>query len=207
MFVHYYDVRCCTCANVDNRPVLIAPPDTGYDLLTMHEFVLLADGRWCHFLTQQEYEHVMTGYPNHDVSFGSQVYQAPLPTIEDPEKVKAGNRCALIAFILFGTSILLPGIAALLMGGFNVLTETAKDSESGNPIITGISSILGGISSLTEIAAFVMMIVTRVKYPKNVWGKVLMWIYIVLGILIVIGMVLLILACAYCVNEMRRCPG
>ena len=45
------------------------------------------------------------------------------------------------------------------------------------------------------------MVVVRVKYPKNTFGKVLMWIYIVEIILAIISVVLLFLMCMACANS------
>ena len=51
---------------------------------------------------------------------------------------------------------------------------------------------LGGLSPL---AALVLMIVARVKYPKSTFAKVLMWIYIIQIILAIIGFILLVAFC------------
>ncbi|MBQ4466074.1 MAG: hypothetical protein II916_08950 [Oscillospiraceae bacterium] len=201
MLVHYYEIRSCTCDNVDNRPVLVAPPETVLDLLTKYNFVLTADGRWVHFLTTPEYDHVMTGYPNRDVTFSYQPSAKEKPQ-ETPEERKAGNRLATIGFLLLALSIVMP-MAAVMM------TEAADKMpfEEEGPLLSTFNTISYGIGSLSQIAAFVMMLVTRIKYPKNTLGKVLMWIYIVGAILAALAAILIIVACASCLNELSHCPG
>ena len=61
--------------------------------------------------------------------------------------------------------------------------------------IIGMLPILRGIGFLGPLAAIGIMIYVRVKYPNNLFGKVIMWIYIVFTILTIIGLVLLIMLC------------
>ena len=76
----------------------------------------------------------------------------------------------------------------------SILSAGISASTSAGSRITAISSALSGVCTL---AAIVLMIVARVKYPKNKLAKVVMWIYIALFAIGIIGSVLLILACAY----------
>lgn len=59
-----------------------------------------------------------------------------------------------------------------------------------------ISHFFYSVESICFFAAFVLMIIVRVKYRDSVFGKVLMWLYIAFIILAIIGFILLILACA-----------
>lgn len=59
-------------------------------------------------------------------------------------------------------------------------------------ISRSLGSIISALSGATRIAAIVLMIVARVKYPNNTFAKVLMWIYIGLAILAAIFVVLFI---------------
>lgn len=200
MVVHFYEISGCTCANIGERPVLVAPAGTPQALLTKYDFLLVEDGRWCHFLTTPEYEHVMTGYPDRDVVFGSTVMM-PEPPAVDPT---AGNRLADIGLILLVASILLP----MLTGGVTfLLGDTAQENvtQTAEAATTVLLQAVSSICSLCGIASFVIMIITRVKYPKNTRGKVLMWIFVVLAILFALAMIVLILACASCLDSMRRC--
>ncbi len=69
-------------------------------------------------------------------------------------------------------------------------------------LFTGAAHYLNGIASgmyfmglavgpLLSIAAFILMIIARVKYPTNTFAKVLMWIYIVIIGLGVLAFVLI----------------
>ncbi len=56
-------------------------------------------------------------------------------------------------------------------------------------------TFFSAFSSLSHLAGLALMIVARVKYPKNTFAKVLMWIYIGLMLLsIVIVIVIIIFA-------------
>lgn len=203
MLVHFYEIPGCTCANADGRPVLIAPNGTAPTLLTKYEFVLLEDGRWCHFLTTPEYEHVMTGYPNRDVIFGDPA-AVRMPVQETaPADPSEGNRMADIGLILLAVSVLLPMAAGGLMTGMTVDQETADSTVT--QMLSQLVTIASAIGTLAGTASFVVMIITRIRYPKNKRGKVLMWIFIVLAILTALAMIALIVACVSCLDSMRNC--
>ena len=79
----------------------------------------------------------------------------------------------------------------------------------GSSVISGllysISSVTGSylinIGGLCPLAGIVLMIIARVKYPKNKFAKVLMWLYIILTLLAIIAVILLFAACVHaCVN-------
>lgn len=198
MLVHFYEIRGCTCANVDNHPVLVAPANMQLDRLTYYHFVLLEDGRWVHFLTPEEYAHVMKGYPAHDVVFHQP--GTPLPLQQStPEDTAKGNLLALI-----GLGLNLAGIVLIVL---LTLFSAALDTETE----PSLYECLMVLPCLAQIAAFILMIVTRIRYPDNTFGKVLMWVLIVEVILAVLAIIALIVFCAvacnYCVSEMKRCPG
>ena len=53
---------------------------------------------------------------------------------------------------------------------------------------------VSGFSVLCRLAGFILMIVARVKYPNNIFAKVLMWIYIALIIAgLVFGLIIFLL--------------
>ena len=54
---------------------------------------------------------------------------------------------------------------------------------------------INALSGLSPLAGLVLMIVARVKYPKSVFAKVVMWIYIANIILAIIGFILLVAFC------------
>ena len=75
------------------------------------------------------------------------------------------------------------------------------DGDSGNIIADGLYLIVASITLIAPLASLILMIVVRVKYRNNTFGKILMWIYIVMGIISVISVFLLIFACASWLND------
>lgn len=67
--------------------------------------------------------------------------------------------------------------------------------------IPGLGKILGMLSPLAAIG---IMVYVRIKYPQNIFGKVLMIVYIVLTILAIIGLILLVIMCRQLANS---CQG
>ena len=71
-----------------------------------------------------------------------------------------------------------------------------------------LGSILTFLMAGCGIAALVLMILVRVKYPQSVFGKVLMWLYIALAILVVVFIAVTIIACGLAfISCVRNCPG
>ena len=74
------------------------------------------------------------------------------------------------------------------------------DTDSGSKVLTNIIVDALGFLSLVSIA---IMIFVRIKYPKNTFGKLLMWIYIVLVALSVLVLIAIIATCYYIIST---CP-
>ena len=108
-----------------------------------------------------------------------------------------------IGLILLAVSVLLPMAAGGLMTGMTVDQETADSTVT--QMLSHLVTIASAIGTLAGTASFVVMIITRLRYPKNKRGKVLMWIFIVLAILTVLAMIALIVACVSCLDSMRNC--
>ena len=68
------------------------------------------------------------------------------------------------------------------------------DYIDGSTVIDVINSILYSLVGAADIAAWVLVIVARVKY-KNTFSLVLLIIYLVLLALFVIGTIILVVAC------------
>lgn len=119
-----------------------------------------------------------------------------------PEDNKKANMLSLISLGCF----IFPIIADIIFITISALT-TSEISDAFETLF----DIGGVISILTFIAAIVLMIIVRVRYPKNTFGKVLMWVYIVMIVLIIIGVVVAIIACAIacneCIESLQNCPG
>ena len=129
--------------------------------------------------------------------------------IETPEDKKKGNFWSWISLACFAGGFVVDALIAVFMGVLNSitynLTSTANVSEMTNAASEAFIAIGGCVSILLAIAALVIMIYVRVKYPKNVFGKVLMWVYIVLFAMYIIFMAVVIIACgiacAACTEE------
>lgn len=72
---------------------------------------------------------------------------------------------------------------------WNILPEFVLENFSS------VSGICGSI-------ALIIVIYVRVKYPKNIFGKVLMIFYIITGILAIVGACLAIVTC---VDQLNNC--
>lgn len=109
--------------------------------------------------------------------------------------------------------IFVPTIVSILfLSVWDALTTVRFDESSAGALIGNIWSIL---ATLLLIAGIALLIYVRVKYPGNKFGKVLMWIYIVLAILMIIAIIVIIIACsmamitcgegcASCLEECRK---
>lgn len=89
------------------------------------------------------------------------------------------------ANVMSGISLALKYLPSLFIGFFMQFFNLFSESAVYDGIIA--LSMLAVIASY--IASFVLMIIVRVKYPKNIFGKVIMWIYIgelILGILAIL---------------------
>ena len=134
---------------------------------------------------------------------GKQVNQ-----IETPQDKKKANMWSWISLGCFVGK----GIIELLLvfgSGFAYAFIDAADDYDFADVITAFSeaiyAIAACVSGVMFIASIVIMIYVRVKYPKNVFGKVLMWVYIVLISLYIITMAVVVIAigiaCAACIDE------
>ncbi|MCR5529643.1 MAG: hypothetical protein K6F49_10540 [Saccharofermentans sp.] len=116
---------------------------------------------------------------------------------ETREEKKAAEKMCIISLVCMYAS---PVVFGTMFYGLESLGESL-----GSDIISYLALIPGLIYCLSGIAAIVLMIVARVKYPKNTFAKVVMWIYIGQAILSVVATILTIIFCAasfsYCVNE------
>ena len=126
-----------------------------------------------------------------------QVTPAPVKSEDDK---KANKLCTISLILKYGVGMVLGAIYGVIEGlgsKFNIALN-----GSGSSIFEWI---LTTCSFAAGIAAFVLMIIVRVKYPKNTFGKVLMWIYIAEIIVAVISMIVLFIMCMSCIDSLRGC--
>ena len=130
--------------------------------------------------------------------------------IETPEEKRLGNKWSWISLICFLgrflISMVIPVLVVVISGFFSTYADMDDAVYEAMTTIMEIAYLVSScVSTLASIAAFVIMIYVRVKYPKNVFGKVLMWVYIVLFALYIITMAVIIIACGIacgaCMND------
>lgn len=118
--------------------------------------------------------------------------QQPVTPVADPEQDKKdleiGNKLAIISLVLAYGAGMLELIVALIV---------PKE----------VSGLFTSLLSLCPLAGLVTMVVGRVKYPKNTFLKVVMWIFIINIILAIIAgiviTIIFIVACASCANNLN----
>jgi cbb3-type cytochrome oxidase subunit 1 len=105
--------------------------------------------------------------------------------------------CSIVGMVLMSTygELELPDFIVSKLPAFVV--DLMDDLQSY------ASMFLFTIGGLAHSAGFVLMIIARVKYPKNTFAKVLMWIYIIGIVLSVIATILVIASCLYCASQCR----
>lgn len=101
----------------------------------------------------------------------------------------------------------IPLFLGRIMSGLSQIALDRWDWEFSY-VMSGVSEALSGA---LFIAGIVLLVIVRVKYPKNTFGKVLMWVYIVIGVIMLLiwlaMMIFLMVACNACMNELSSCPG
>lgn len=129
--------------------------------------------------------------------------------IETPEERKKGNLWSAISLICFCSRYIFEFIIVLALGMANVIIEEQFELlDIAYTLEEATFALCSMISIALAIAALVIIIYVRVKYPKNIFGKVLMWFYIVAFIMYVVLTIAVIIAigiaCGACLNE---CEG
>ena len=106
--------------------------------------------------------------------------------------------CTISLCLYFGMPILSVIIYIITFG----LTINADVTDSG---VAGL--FLSGFSLVAwaaRIAAYVLMIIARVKCPKSTYAKVVMWIYIALFVMGLVALVVMMITCAGILVECAR---
>lgn len=126
--------------------------------------------------------------------------------IETPEEKRLGNKWSWISLICFVGGFLINMGSPVLLGVLDAFFNVNNEMNEAIVTLSEVAYLIcSGVSFLASIAALVIMIYVRVKYPQNVFGKVLMWVYIVLFALYIITMAVIIIACGIacgaCMND------
>ena len=113
------------------------------------------------------------------VSCGNKIVSTPVKSVNNQDDQNA-NKLGIISLILHFGAVPIIGF----LSNFYIL-----ESSDLQEFIMGIGILA------CYIASYVLMIVGRVKYPKNLLCKVVMWIYIgmialtIVGILLIVGII------------------
>lgn len=185
MIVNYYGIIGCECRFDAQGAFLAAPTNAVPQSLQQLGFYYAQDGVWYKRLTPQEtaYLQSLHGAPVADLPAPGAMNGAAAPgadTGETPEEKKAADKLCIISLCL--------------MYGFNILSYIIAQSGS---------SAFYSISGIATIAAFIMMIVVRVKYPKNKFGKILMIIYLIQLAIGILAFLALMIMCQSCLHDCR----
>ena len=125
--------------------------------------------------------------------------------MNNPDDERKANIFCIASLICVFLPRVLQFLGYLLFG--TLLQQVGRESV----LYDRISGALSALGIVFLIAGIVLVIYVRVKYPKNIFGKVLMWIYIVLAVLILIAfMVMLVactLACSYLIETCQGCAS
>lgn len=112
------------------------------------------------------------------------------PVVEEDKNNHLANvLCTISVCLYFG----MPFVSFLFYCVTGGMMSYGDDYTSA--MASFFSSIVGILSSMSTLAAYVLMIVARVKCPKNTFGKVLMWVYIALFIMGIVTALLLMVTC------------
>jgi hypothetical protein len=173
MTVNYYSINGCKYELLAGKPVIIAPENTDEAELKKYNFTNLDDGRWVRYINNAEFAYIKAMLKENY----SEIYITD--DVLSEVKVNTDNQNA-IANILCAGSLFLSVFGIVLAGFFN-------------EIYSFISFIM--------MLAVGLMIFVRIKYPKNIFGKVLMVIYIIGYILSMILFIFAMFLIASCVVE------
>lgn len=101
---------------------------------------------------------------------------------DETRKKNASTLCAISLILMYGFPIIM-GVIAGVVGTLN------------SSVLDIMYNVIGSFSSLSSIAAIVLMIVARVKYPESKFAKVLMIVYIVQAAIFIILGIIFFFAC------------
>jgi hypothetical protein len=187
MIVNYYGILGCECIWDQKGIFLAAPAGVSTQSLQQMGFYCGHDNRWYKQLTPQESAYIdsmknmsVVDLPANGSSFGMTT-GTPYNMEESPDNKKKANILCWISLIM-GHGIYL---SHYMYSDTNVVTRS--------PFV-----------GFTSLAALILMIYVRVKYPKNKFGKVLMILYIAEAVFTLVVLLLFYAMCGYWVKD---CSG
>lgn len=87
--------------------------------------------------------------------------------------------------------------------GAKILSATSGTAVGG--LFSFLNSVFSILFTLARILGVVLMIYVRIKYPRNIFGIVLMWIYIIILILTILFIIFIMVLCNGCMDGMSGC--
>lgn len=95
-----------------------------------------------------------------------------------------------------------------------MVTDKLQEVAGIGEMFRNLCNIANSLSGLGWLAAIILMIYVRVKYPKNVFGKILMILYIIVIILTILFVIFMYIMCSTflggcesCIVELRGCDS
>lgn len=113
---------------------------------------------------------------------------APNQKAKTPEDELATKLCIASLICYFGAPVL-SSILSSVSDFTSSFSSSSVDDLASNVMFWPIGLVL----ALGPLTGIILMIIARVKAPKNTFGKVLMWVYIALFILKVLAIIAIIL--------------
>lgn len=86
-----------------------------------------------------------------------------------------------------------------------MITDKLQELAGIGEVFRILCNIANALSGIGWLVAIVLMIYVRVKYPKNVFGKILMWLYIIVIILAILFFLFVMIMCSTCVGGAESC--
>lgn len=112
----------------------------------------------------------------------------PQPVAYEKTNTPEDNHLAnVLCSISLGLYFIMPSI-------FTFISALLSSINVG--IISSICLLLSGVS---VVAAYVLMIIARVKCPHSTYAKVVMWLYIILLCISIILWIIIFAACGTCI--------
>ena len=199
MTVHFYMIKNCSMETINGRRMLIAPPGTERSLLHEYGFHPLGQGRMFRTLSDQEYEFILheaqNQPPGTPVSF-SMTEQDKTGVLDMMKNKRAGNRLCILSvlFLIIQIPVFLYGAKYLSLIGVNT---------KNTPLIPVCLAVF-------SLAAWILLIIVRVRYPENKTAQYLLPAYGVIFGSLLLGWLILQMLCAQCESDCARncdCSG
>lgn len=131
--------------------------------------------------------------PTEPTSVPTQVVPAPSatpnqPKVKTPEDELATKLCIASLICYFGAPVI-----SSILSSISDFTSSFSSNDVDSLVSNAMFLPIGLVLAFGPLAGIILMIIARVKAPKNTFGKVLMWVYIVLFILKLLAIIAIIL--------------